>query len=503
MLTATPEDLKRYDTLAEKKKKAILEAPDAKRVLRKTYYVSNDGNDANDGLSPDTAWATCARISTAALSPGDGVLFRRGDIFRGRVLAADGVFYGAFGSGEKPRIYGWDKNLADERLWTLCDEEHSIWKLTDKILDVGTLVFNEGEAHSVKLIPSYINGRFVCRDDESKPFRMENEAKHDLDIYWHFDTLLTTAPSKGEAFPIPEMCDESFGELYIRCDAGNPGAVFSSIEALPRRHAFKLGTANNVSIDNLCIKYIGLHAIGAEGKCIKGLSVTNCEIGWIGGTIQHYLGTDPNYPQGGRGTVTRYGNAIEIYGGCKDYVVENCYIYQVYDAGITHQVTTWGKKRTMENVRYSGNLIERCVYSIEYFLEMNDGDDQSFMDNIEISDNILRFSGYGWGQQRHNKNTPAHIKGWSYENKATRFRITGNIFDRAAFRMLHLVAKDEKSCPTLSGNTFIQYIGGKLGQYGENCIAEPENLDFDEKADDKIHSILKDAHALVLGVKRL
>lgn len=40
-----------------------------------------------------------------------------------------------------------------------------------KGLDVGTLVFNGGEAHSVKLIPSYIRGRFVCRDDVCFPQR--------------------------------------------------------------------------------------------------------------------------------------------------------------------------------------------------------------------------------------------------------------------------------------------------------------------------------------------
>ena len=57
-----------------------------------------------------------------------------------------------------------------------------------------------------------------------------------------------------------------------------------------------------------------------------------------------------------------------------NYQVSNCYIYQAYDAGVTHQVTTWGKKRVMSNVLYKDNLIEKCVYSIEYFLEMNNGD---------------------------------------------------------------------------------------------------------------------------------
>ena len=33
-----------------------------------------------------------------------------------------------------------------------------------------------------------------------------------------------------------------------------------------------------------------------------------------------------------------------------------------------------------------------------------------------MSGNIIRLSGYGWGQQRHNVDTPGLLKGWSYKN---------------------------------------------------------------------------------------
>ena len=33
-------------------------------------------------------------------------MFRRGDIWRGRILTKAGVTYSAYGRGEKPRIYG-------------------------------------------------------------------------------------------------------------------------------------------------------------------------------------------------------------------------------------------------------------------------------------------------------------------------------------------------------------------------------------------------------------
>ena len=485
--------------LINERRSQILASEDNINVKGATYYVSESGDDSLDGLSEATAWRTLKKVSEAKLLSGDGVLFKRGDTFRGMIFAKEGVTYGAYGEGEKPRLYGWDKDLADPSLWENIDTDKHIWRMKEKILDPGTLVFNEGERHSRKLIPSYIGGKFVCRDDEGKDFDMRREMTEDLDIYWYFTEKMTTQESKGETFPIPDMTLESFGDLYLRCDAGNPGEVFASVEALPRRPMFAVGKNNNVKIDNLCIKYVGLHAIAA-GTC-EGLTVTGCEIGWIGGTIQHYLGTDPNYPQGGRGTVTRFGNAIEIYGGCRDYTVSDCYIYECYDAGITHQVTTFGKTFNMENVVYRNNLVERCVYAIEYFLDMLPEGDGSIMDGILMEGNILVDSGYGWGQQRHNKNTPALIKGWSYVNKARNYKIRNNIFCRSAYRMLHLVALDEESLPEMSGNTYVQHKGGMIGQYGANGKEEPEIKIFDEGAAETVERVFKDACAKVIAAE--
>ena len=179
------------DALCEKRKAEILNAPDALEIVGTKYYVSNAGDDNNDGLSPDTAWKTLSRLEGLELPEGDGVLFRRGDIFRGQVPTCAGVGYGAYGEGEKPKFYGGEKDYADPELWELFNADNNIWHLKEKILDVGTLVFNHGEKHSVKLIPSYINGQFVCREDESRVFDVCVEAVRDLDVYWHFDEVLT------------------------------------------------------------------------------------------------------------------------------------------------------------------------------------------------------------------------------------------------------------------------------------------------------------------------
>jgi len=503
MQAATKEYLAQFEELCDRRMQEIRNAKDIdpRDIAGITYYVSNDGNDANDGRTPQTAWQTVTKVNEAVLRPGDCVRFRRGDLFRGvRVDCKAGVTYTAYGEGEKPRFYGWKKSLAIAEDWTLYDEEHNIWRYNYLIPDCGTLVFNGGEKVSRKLIPSYIRGRFMCREDESKIFRMENEMTEDLDIFCYFTGNQNEAPSKGESFPVPNMYHGTDGDLFLRCDKGNPGSVFQDIEAIPRTSAFNAGGNPCVHIDNICMKYMNF-GIGGGGAYVIGLHITNCEIGWIGGCIQGYTGTDPNYPEGTRGSVTRFGNGIEIYGGCDDFVVSNCYVYQVFDAGMSHQVSTGKKKFVMRNIKYADNLIEKCVYGIEYFLDVNPGGEESYMQNLQMSGNIIFDSGYGWGQQRHNKHTPAHIKGWSYVNTASDYRIHDNVFGRAGFRMVHLVAKEPESCPKMWNNTYIQDLGMTLGQYGYNREEEPENMVFDEQAEEKIRTVFGEENPTVYYIK--
>ena len=51
------------------------------KIKGTAYYVSANGNDENDGLSPETSWCTLEKVSNTEFVPGDGVFFKRGDIF--------------------------------------------------------------------------------------------------------------------------------------------------------------------------------------------------------------------------------------------------------------------------------------------------------------------------------------------------------------------------------------------------------------------------------------
>ena len=122
------------------------------------YYVSNDGSDENNGLSPQTAWATLQKVNSARFSRGDGVYFERGGTWRGQLWAQEGVIYSAYGEGAKPNIFASPENGADASKWSLLDGTDNIWVYHVDMMDCGILVFNDGESWGTKVKPSYMDG---------------------------------------------------------------------------------------------------------------------------------------------------------------------------------------------------------------------------------------------------------------------------------------------------------------------------------------------------------
>lgn len=79
----------------------------------------------------------------------------------------------------------------------------------------------------------------------------------------------------------------------------------------------------------------------------------------------------------------------------------------------------------------------------------------------------------------------------------------GNIFDRSAYRLLHLVAREQGSLPKLEGNIYIQTLGGTLGQFGGCERGEPQIQIFDERAEDYIKKTLGDGDAKIYFINQI
>lgn len=91
------------DKLAEERKNAILATEsDYSTITGTKYYVSPNGDDNNDGTSPETAWKTINKAVKSPLKAGDGILLERGGVWREKFTARQGITYSAYGEGAKP-----------------------------------------------------------------------------------------------------------------------------------------------------------------------------------------------------------------------------------------------------------------------------------------------------------------------------------------------------------------------------------------------------------------
>lgn len=387
---------------------AIDTAGDNITVSGKKYYVSQNGNDNNDGTSPEKAFKTLDKVDKiyGSLKAGDAVLFERGSVFRMSfdLILKSGVTYGAYGQGAKPQIYGSERNYADKSLWTLTEIEN-VWRMNFSSFDAGIIVLDGGKETGKKQMYLY---ELTVNDD----------------FYHDWDNNM----------------------LYFYCDKGNPAEMFDQIEIGVKKEIFHIGkNAHDINIDNISFSYSGIFGIRGYGNS-QNISVTNCAFSWIGGS----LFDDKS---------NRYGNAIEFTNGCEDIIVKNCSFYQIFDTGVTFQVG---------NVPYRDFVVENCLFEyngmsgFEWWAQGDEVEengvsvDPTVIENISFKNNIVRLTGYGWSKTCR---SPAHIRsGWrakSYPNLKN-FVISGNIFDCANGQIIASCCTLPSGEYSLRNNTYYQ-----------------------------------------------
>ena len=92
--------------------------PDYTCATGEVRYLAANGDDGNDGKSPETAWRSVARLN-AGLPAGGTARLRRGDVFYGTVEVKGGIdrdhrtTVTSFGEGPKP-VISCTKNLRDD-----------------------------------------------------------------------------------------------------------------------------------------------------------------------------------------------------------------------------------------------------------------------------------------------------------------------------------------------------------------------------------------------------
>ncbi|MGV8141023.1 MAG: right-handed parallel beta-helix repeat-containing protein, partial [Candidatus Woesearchaeota archaeon] len=344
--------------------------------LRTFYVSSSTGNDSNTGTSPTSPWRTLQRVNSQTFMPGDSILFKRGETFRGSIYqtergtATNRITYGAYGTGNKPLILS-SADLSATTAWT----QHStnIWRTTATLgtdqNDISNMVFNNEMSVGVKV------------------------------------ASLAECNSQGKFF-----YDPSTHLLYIYSTI-NPALYYIHIEACG---AYGIGHGNfyfynsaYITVQNLDFRYSS--AAGIEFQRCDNVIVEHCDVSWIGG---EYLDA---------ARTIRLGNGISLWQNNSNFDIRYNKVSQCYDAGISPQ---GGGIYTQRNINIYYNIISDCWYSYEVFTYTG-----STIDNVNFDNNVCLNAGNSWSAaQRPDKGNGRHVISWDWGGNVTNSHVRNNIF---------------------------------------------------------------------------
>lgn len=337
------------------------------------YYLSNSGNDNNDG-SMTLPWASLSKINS--LKAGDNIYLKRGDTFYGNIstptLSFDDqqITVSSYGAGEKP-IVSCYKNLNISSAWI--EEPNNIWKI-----DLSNT------ANFTGLPTIDVNIGFLRVDGIIKPNK--KWSKDDLLSQWDFYS-------------------DNSQYLYIY-STQNPTNLASDIKASPNINILTLGNAT---------KILNLDICGSGGHGVNGYPqnsyIANCDIHEIGGSM--LTGT------------TRYGNGIQLWTTAQDTIIEYNNIYDCYDVAFTMQGIISGIG--FKNIKYQYNTDWNNNQSFEVWSK-GSVVGTGFL-NCKFENNISINAGYGWSYNaRLDKNSTTTLYVQMMEAPVTDILIKNNIF---------------------------------------------------------------------------
>jgi hypothetical protein len=221
------------------------------------YYISNYGDDSNDGNSPVYPIQSIAKLNTIIfkLQPGDAVLFERGSVFYGQININNSgddfkpLVFGAYGNGRNPIISGsiplndWSKYkgkiynsivpgivsnlfLKNEKMILARFPNEGFLKIERSLsdpkkgfIDNSTKKINgywngsiarlrsENWAYEYSEIKSYVDGKFLLTKETNYPllknwgYYLDNNFRElDISKEWYFEK---TGNNTGNLFFIP------------------------------------------------------------------------------------------------------------------------------------------------------------------------------------------------------------------------------------------------------------------------------------------------------------
>ena len=444
------------------------------------YYVSNDGDDNNDGLTPETAWKTLRKVAEASgawdqvgiMQPGDAVFLRRGDIFRIETvydfsLGTDGITFSAYGDGFKPIITHSSENGSGAEKWELVYEDNTekkIWKFYRDMRDVSMIVLNCGEAITSRIY-EYYDGHDYISCEANGWYQHEDvgmtlmESLLPLEESMTEDLSIISRPVRSDPEGMYGECGT--GPLYLRCDNGNPGELYESVEFSEYR---LLGLvwldACDTVFDNISFRCSGTayFKAGRSWKEIADTRIQNCEFAYGGGSVTNYIATES-----GLTIVGVMGDGI--YNIVRNTTIENNYFHNSKLPAVTYEGDNLDDKNAVDGYYHFRNNV--CVNTMGLRLD-SAAVALQHLDSVIISGNQI----WNTGHMDHIKFTYSDRSIVLWPNHYGECIIEDNViygsengYESNGLLNVWFYPEQGNTIPQIRNNTYVQYADRKFGYF--------------------------------------
>ena len=512
LFASEPAEIEYLNIANDKREQIHTSATDITDTISGTiYYVSNDGSDKNDGLSPETAWATPQYALSQQLRSGDAVLLNRGDswtikasgeygLTSSALIIPEGVVLSAYGTGEKPLLQGALEDANNPEFWELYYEQDGtkIWRAAQPTYYCPIIVLNDGEKWASPIMPGMdANGQYLSED--GSVFNVVNEFTKDLQFASLLDMTQSGVNTNVENSAVK-------GALYLRCDQGNPAEVFENV-AIPQA-ACGLVLRTNATICEIALRYFTCNGTVMDGyDGFHSQSVINCEVGWCGGLLKGYTENHLGIFEPGAA-----GGALQI--SSTNVTITGNHIHHCGPFGLIVAIhNNAGNPAScilhFEDIYVANNLMEYCGSGI-HMGDYADGDipgTKGYITNLVFEENLVMYAGHGWVREmiwQETGGSSASLSAFETNDSAIDndgIYIRNNTFYKSAFALFSLSeyhldrSTPVNALPVFSGNTYVQYSNKPI-------LQKNRSTEVYYPSEDTIKSILGDQTGSLVIVER-
>ena len=306
------------------------------------YYVSSTGGDdtcdGHDQTTYTTGVTSCpiktiTKVNTLILSPGDQVLFKKGDIWRGSLsisssgTLANNITISNYGTGSNPQILG------SEQATSWVDQGSNIWMSNTTL----SQPWMSSASSSADIF-------FINTDNTISSGILKTNTTMTSEYNWYW----------------------SSNHIYVYSTT-NPGTRYNSVEVSQRDNSINLNKNNYIKIDGIDSYYTQLAGIDG-GQSVPtvaqaGITISNSSIAFTG------------YPGGGAG----FGISVTA----SDVLISNNIIHDTGRRGIT---TALYSNNTISNITIDSNEFYRGNHTTSLDLQIGNTY-TGIIDNLTFKNN--------------------------------------------------------------------------------------------------------------------